>query len=120
VVLLARLRALVRRGGSTRASVLRLADLTLDLATRQCRRGASVIPLRAKEFAILAYLLERPGEVVTKSDLLKDLWDDAAEPNLVEVYISALRRKIDVPFGQQSIVTVRGAGYRIVALHEND
>ena len=122
VVLLARLRALVRRGGSTRASVLRLADLSLDLATRQCRRGTSVIPLRAKEFAILAYLLERPGEVVTKSDMLHDLWDDAAdaEPNLVEVYISALRRKIDVPFGRQSIVTVRGAGYRIVASHADD
>lgn len=117
VVLLARLRALVRRGGSSRASVLRVADLSLDLGTRQCRRGGALIPLRAKEFAILAYLMERPGEVVTKSDMLADLWDDAAEaePNLVEVYISALRRKIDLPFGRRSIVTVRGAGYRVVA-----
>ncbi|HEX4723092.1 MAG TPA: response regulator transcription factor [Pseudonocardiaceae bacterium] len=117
VVLLARLRALARRGGSSRASVLRLADLSLDLATRQCRRGDTVIPLRAKEFAILAYLLERSGDVVTKSDMLADLWDDAAEaePNLVEVHISALRRKIDLPFGRRSIVTVRGAGYRVVA-----
>jgi DNA-binding response OmpR family regulator len=117
VVFLARLRALIRRGGSSRPSVLRLADLSLDLGTRRCRRGAVDIVLTSKEFALLGYLLERSGEVVTKADLLENLWDFAStvSANLVEVYISALRRKIDSPFPTKLIRTVRGAGYQLVA-----
>ncbi|SMD26958.1 DNA-binding response regulator, OmpR family, contains REC and winged-helix (wHTH) domain [Kibdelosporangium aridum] len=114
-VLLARLRALVRRGGSSSPSVLRLDDLSLDLGTRRCRRGEVDIPLTPKETAILAYLLERAGEVVSKADLVANLWDFAAEvdPNLVEVHISALRGKIDAPFGRRTIKTIRGAGYQL-------
>jgi DNA-binding response OmpR family regulator len=117
VVFLARLRALIRRGGSTRPSVLRLGDLSLDLGTRKCRRGAVDIVLTSKEFALLGYLLERSGEVVTKADLLENLWDFAStvSANLVEVYISTLRRKIDTPFPTKLIRTVRGAGYQLVA-----
>jgi DNA-binding response OmpR family regulator len=116
LVLLARLRALIRRGGSARGSLLSHGELRLDLGTRACRRGQVEISLTAKEFALLCYLLERPGQLVSKADLLADLWDFAStsDPNLVEVHISALRRKIDGPFGTRTIVTVRGAGYRLV------
>jgi DNA-binding response OmpR family regulator len=118
LVLLARLRALIRRGGSDRSSVLRHGDLSLDLATMRCRRGGTEITLTAKEFAVLAYLVDRPGQVVSKRELLADLWDFASsgDPNLVEVHISALRRKLDSPFGTRTIVTVRGAGYRLGAV----
>ncbi|SDY99283.1 DNA-binding response regulator, OmpR family, contains REC and winged-helix (wHTH) domain [Amycolatopsis xylanica] len=115
-VLLSRLRALIRRGGSTQAGPLRLGDLELDPGTHRCRRGETEIPLTAKEFALLAYLLKRPGEVVTKGELLENLWDFAstATANVVEVHMSALRRKIDTPFGTETIRTVRGAGYLVV------
>jgi DNA-binding response OmpR family regulator len=118
LVLLARLRALIRRGGSDRSSVLRHGELSLDLATKRCRRGQTEIALTAKECAVLAYLLDRPGEVVSKRALLADLWDFASssDPNLVEVHIGALRRKVDGPFGTRMIVTVRGAGYRLGAV----
>jgi DNA-binding response OmpR family regulator len=117
-VLLARLRALIRRGGSDRSSVLRHGELSLDLATKRCRRQDSEITLTAKECAVLTYLLERPGAVVSKRELLENVWDFASssDPNLVEVHISALRRKIDGPFGTKTIVTVRGAGYRLGAV----
>ena len=118
LVLLARLRALIRRGGSDRSSVLRHGDLSLDLASQRCRRAETDISLTAKEFAVLAFLLDRPGQVVSKPDLLTNVWDFAStgDPNLVEVHISALRRKIDGPFGTRTIVTVRGAGYRLGAV----
>ncbi|SED56145.1 DNA-binding response regulator, OmpR family, contains REC and winged-helix (wHTH) domain [Amycolatopsis tolypomycina] len=116
-VLLSRLRALIRRGGATRAGVLRVGDLELDQAGRTCRRGVVDIALTGKEFALLAYLMQRPGQVVTKAELVDNLWDFAASAtaNLVEVHVSALRRKIDVPFGAETIRTVRGAGYHVTS-----
>ncbi|UOX88673.1 response regulator transcription factor [Amycolatopsis sp. FBCC-B4732] len=111
-VLLSRLRALIRRGGATRPGVLRLGDLELDQAARTCRSGGADIALTTKEFALLAYLVQRPGQVVTKAELLDNLWDfaAAATANLVEVHVSALRRKL----GAETIRTVRGAGYLVV------
>ena len=115
-VLLSRVRALIRRGGATRPGTLRLGDLSLDLATRRCARGDTEISLTTKEFGLLSYLLQRPGEIVGKQALLDDLWDFAssATRNVVEVHVSALRRKIDTPFGTETIRTVRGAGYHVV------
>ena len=115
VVLLARLRALVRRGGTERPVSLTVGDLVVDPAGLRCRRGAAEIKLTPKEFAVLHSLARRAGEVVSKGDLLAQAWDFAydGDPNIIEVYISALRRKIDVPFGLTSLVTVRGAGYRL-------
>jgi DNA-binding response OmpR family regulator len=115
VVLLARLRALVRRGGGARPVSVVVGDLTLDPAGLRCRRGDTPIALTPKEFAVLHGLARRPGEVVSKQELLAQAWDFAfdGDPNIVEVYISALRRKIDAPFGRSSLVTVRGAGYRL-------
>ncbi|GAA5047291.1 DNA-binding response OmpR family regulator [Thermocatellispora tengchongensis] len=117
VVLVARLRALVRRGGRERPVSISVGDLTVDPAGMRCRRGEVEIPLTPKEFAVLHGLARRVGEVVSKSELLAQAWDFAydGDPNIVEVYISALRRKIDVPFGRNSLVTVRGAGYRLEA-----
>ncbi|CCH29421.1 response regulator transcription factor [Actinosynnema sp. NPDC047251] len=114
-VLVARLRALVRRGGTARPAVLRAGDLELDPAARTCRRGHEAIALTAKEFAVLEHLLRRRDQVVTKSEIIAGVWDEAREPdpNLVEVYISTLRRKIDAPFHRHTITTVRGVGYRI-------
>ena len=115
VVLLARLRALVRRGGGARPVSVVVGDLTLDPAGLRCRRGDTPIALTPKEFAVLYGLARRPGEVVSKQELLAQAWDFAfdGDPNIVEVYISALRRKIDAPFGRSTLATVRGAGYRL-------
>ncbi|NRQ31586.1 response regulator transcription factor [Nonomuraea sp. NN258] len=117
VVLLARLRALVRRGGRERPVSITVGDLVIDPAGLRCRRGEVEIALTPKEFAVLHGLARRAGEVVSKSDLLAQAWDFSydGDPNIVEVYISALRRKIDVPFGRTTLVTVRGAGYRLEA-----
>ncbi|WP_214109814.1 response regulator transcription factor [Acrocarpospora catenulata] len=117
VVLLARLRALVRRGGRERPVTLTVGDLVIDPAGLRCRRGAVEISLTPKEFAVLHGLARRPGEVVSKSELLAQAWDFGydGDPNIVEVYVSALRRKIDQPFGRSTLVTVRGAGYRLEA-----
>ncbi|MEN3362674.1 MAG: hypothetical protein V7637_6656 [Mycobacteriales bacterium] len=116
VVLVARLRALIRRGGTGRPVALQVGDLVVDPADRRCRRGAVPIPLTAKEFAVLACLGRRPGEVVSKIEIIDEVWDTAfdGDVNIVEVYIRTLRRKIDLPFGRRSIETVRGAGYRLV------
>jgi DNA-binding response OmpR family regulator len=116
VVLVARLRALIRRGGSARPTTLRVGDLWLDPATRRCRRGEVDVPLTAKEFAVLSCLSRRPGEVVSKTEIIDEVWDTAfdGDVNIVEVYVRTLRRKIDLPFGRRSIETVRGAGYRLV------
>jgi DNA-binding response OmpR family regulator len=115
VVLLARLRALMRRGGTERPVSITVGDLVIDPAGLRCRRGAVEIALTPKEFAVLHGLARRAGEVVSKSDLLAQAWDFSynGDPNIVEVYISALRRKIDQPFGRTTLVTVRGAGYRL-------
>jgi DNA-binding response OmpR family regulator len=115
VVLLARLRALVRRGGRERPAVLTVGDLRVDPAGLRCSRGDVRIALTPKEFAILHCLARRAGEVVPKSELLARAWDFAydGDSNVVEVYISALRRKIDKPFGRDTLKTLRGAGYRL-------
>ncbi|NED97555.1 response regulator transcription factor [Phytoactinopolyspora alkaliphila] len=116
VVLVARLRALIRRGAPKRPAVLSVGDLFLDPATRAVRRGDQPIELTPREFGVLRYLLHRRDEVVSKLDLLEHVWDPHydGDPNVVEVYVGYLRRKIDVPFGRHSLRTVRGAGYRLV------
>lgn len=115
VVVLAHLRALLRRGAPRRPALLRAADLTFDPATRQCSRAGITITMTARESAVLEYLARRRGEVVSKRDLLEHVWDEnfAGDPNIIEVYILRLRRKIEVPFGTQILHTVRGAGYRL-------
>ena len=116
VVLVARLRALQRRSGSVRLPALEVGDLRLDPATRECRRDGTAIALTAREFDVLEALMGRAGEVLTKSELLDGVWghDFLGDVNVVEVYVSYLRRKIDAPFGRTSLQTVRGAGYRLV------
>ena len=116
VVLLARLRALLRRGTAERPVVIRCGDLSVDPSSRRCARGSAEIELTAKEFSVLEYLMRRAGQVVTKSEVLAHVWDFGfdGDPNVIEVHVSALRRKIDGPFGRHSIQTVRGAGYKMV------
>jgi two-component system OmpR family response regulator len=113
--LLARLRALARRGLAERPTVLQAGSLRLDPATRQVWRGDTLVELSAKEFALLEAFLRRPGQVLSRLDLLEHAWDHAYEnrSNVVDVYVGYLRAKIDRPFGRQSIDTVRGAGYRL-------
>jgi len=117
VVLLARLRALLRRGARERPAVLAAGDLLLDPASREVTRTGTPVELTPREFALLEYLLRRRDEVVSKTELLDHVWDapDDTDPNVVEVYVGYLRRKIDTPFGRNSLRTVRGAGYRLVA-----
>ena len=116
VVLLAHVRALVRRGSRARPSMLSVGDLMMDPAARLVHRGGQLVDLTSKEFAVLEYLARRCGDVVSKADLLGHVWDFAYEGdvNVVEVHISNLRAKIDKPFRRRSIQTVRGAGYRLV------
>jgi two-component system OmpR family response regulator len=113
--LLARLRALVRRGTPERPARLRVGDLTLDPATRRVARGDSPLELTAKEFALLEYFMRHPGEVLSRTRLIEHVWDFAYEgdSNVVDVYVRYLREKIDRPFGADSIETIRGAGYRL-------
>ena len=115
--LLARLRALVRRGDAERPSVLEVGDLRLDPASREVRRGDEEIRLSAKEFALLETFMRRPGEVLSRLHLLEHAWDFAYEnrSNVVDVHVRHLRRKIDEPFGRRSLETVRGSGYRLRA-----
>ncbi|MGW7342143.1 response regulator transcription factor [Streptomyces sp. NPDC054854] len=115
VVLGARLRALARRAGAAEPTVLRVGDLVLDPQDRRCRRGTRDIELTARELGVLACLMERPGRAVPKQDILDEVWDapHAIDPNIVEVYVSSLRKKIDAPFGRRSILTVHGTGYRM-------
>jgi two-component system OmpR family response regulator len=113
--LLARLRALTRRGAPERPAVLQVGSLRLDPATREARRGDQKIDLSAKEFALLETFMRRPGQVLSRLDLLEHAWDYAYEnrSNVVDVYVRYLREKIDRPFGLESLETVRGAGYRL-------
>ena len=113
--LLARLRALSRRGETGQPAVLAVGDLELDPATREVTRGSTPIALSAKEFALLETFMRRPGEVLSRLHLLEHAWDFAYEnrSNVVDVYVRRLRRKIDEPFGRESLETVRGAGYRL-------
>jgi DNA-binding response OmpR family regulator len=116
VVLTARLRALIRRGAGQRPAVLLAGDLSLDPATHRVRRGSWEVTLTPREFALLEYLMRHRDEVVAKRDLLEHVWDAHydGDPNIVEVYVGYVRRKIDAPFGRRSLQTVRGAGYRLV------
>jgi two-component system, OmpR family, response regulator len=113
--LLARLRALARRGPVERPVLLEVGDLRMDPATRQVWRGSTEIPLSAKEFALLETFMRRQGEVLSRYQLLEHAWDYEYEnrSNVVDVYVRYLREKIDRPFGADSIETVRGAGYRL-------
>jgi two-component system OmpR family response regulator len=113
--LLARLRALVRRGGAARPTELVVGELRLDPARRRAWRGQTLIELSAKEFALLETFMRRPGEVLSRFDLLEHAWDYDYEnrSNVVDSFVRFLRRKIDKPFGVESIETVRGAGYRL-------
>jgi DNA-binding response OmpR family regulator len=117
VVLLARLRALMRRGAVERAPVLRADDIELDPAARRCWRGGVEVTLTAREFALAEYLIRHKDEAVTKTQIIEHVWDPnfAGESNVVEVYVGYLRRKLDKPFGRSSIETVRGVGYRLSA-----
>jgi two-component system, OmpR family, response regulator len=113
--LLARLRALARRGAAERPAVLEVGDLRLDPAARKIWRGESEIPLSAKEFSLLEAFMRRPGEVLSRLHLLEHAWDYGYEnrSNVIDVYVRYLREKIDRPFGRSSLETVRGAGYRL-------
>jgi two-component system, OmpR family, response regulator len=113
--LLARLRALARRGGAQRPTELRVGDLRLDPAARKVWRGEREIELSAKEFAVLEVFMRRPGEVLSRFQLLEHAWDYEYEnrSNIVDSYVRFLRRKVDKPFGVRSIETVRGVGYRL-------
>jgi two-component system, OmpR family, response regulator len=111
--LLARVRALVRRGARERPCVLSVGDLALDPASHEVRRGAVDIPLTATEFALLECFMRYPGEVLSRTQLIDQVWDMAfdKDSNVVDVYVGYLRAKVDRPFGRTTIRTVRGAGY---------
>ena len=115
LVLVAHLRALLRRGARERPTELDAGDLKLDPATRRCHRGSEEVMLTPREFSLLEFLLRRKGEVLSKREILDHVWDYDFEgdPNIVEVYIRHLRDKIDRPFGRAAVRTVRGAGYRL-------
>ncbi len=117
VVLLAHLRALVRRGSTERPAVLKVGDLELDPSEHRVTRGGRAVDLRPREFALLDFLMRHPGQAVSKSAIIAGVWDEFYEgdTNIVEVYVSYLRKKIDAPFGRQTLETVRGVGYRLRA-----
>ncbi|MGW5272668.1 response regulator transcription factor [Streptomyces sp. NPDC004044] len=115
VVLLARIRSLLRRNSPQRPAVLSAGDLWLDPASHRCGRGADVLDLTPREFGLLEFLLQHPDTVVSKHELLTQVWDAFfdGDPNIVEVYVGYLRRKIDTPYRRSAIETVRGVGYRL-------
>lgn len=117
VVLLARLRALVRRGAPQRPVVLTAGTLSLDPGRRTVRRNDDTISLTPREYGLLQYLMRNKGAVVSKTDILHNVWDPhfSGDDNVVEVYVGYLRRKIDIPFGTNTIETVRGVGYLLDA-----
>ncbi|TWF82826.1 DNA-binding response OmpR family regulator [Kitasatospora viridis] len=116
VVLTARLRALLRRGGATRPSVLSVADLRIDPVAHRCTVADRLLPLTGKEFGVLECLARRPDQAVPKTEILDAVWDSAfrGDVNIVEVYVAALRRKLDRAGAGCLIETVRGIGYRLV------
>lgn len=116
VVLLARLRALLRRAVRERPTVLRVGDLRLDPAEHRCWRGDVEIELTPREFSFLEFLMRSPGDPLSKTEILNHVWDFAhdVDSNVVEVYVGYLRKKLDVAWGRHSIETVRGVGYRVV------
>ena len=113
VVLVARLRALLRRGTTSQPPVLRSGSIDLDVAARTCIVDGVTVELTPREFSVVEYLMRRHGEVVPKSEILEHVWDFAfdGDPNIVEVYVSQLRRRIDEPFGRSALQTVRLFGY---------
>lgn len=115
VVLVARIRALVRRGGAARGSELRVGDLVLDPAKRSVSRAGISIELTPREFSLLEYLMHNVGQALSKAQILDHVWSPGfmGDENVVEVYVRYLRKKIDDPFGNPLIKTVRGVGYRI-------
>jgi DNA-binding response OmpR family regulator len=117
VVLVARIRALLRRGVRQRPAVLEAGDLRLDPAVRRASRAEIELELTSRETSLLEFLLRRRGEVVSKREILEHVWDYDFEgdPNIVEVYIRRLRNKLDRPFAREAIETIRGAGYRLAA-----
>jgi two-component system OmpR family response regulator len=120
VVLLAHLRALLRRAPADREPVLVCGDLRLDPATKRCWRGDTEVVLTAREFTLLEFLMRRKGLVVTRTTIATHVWDAQldVDSNVVEVYIGYLRRKVDKPFGRNDIDTVRGLGYRLLDTRE--
>jgi two-component system OmpR family response regulator len=117
VVLVARLRALMRRGMRERPAVMAAGDLRFDPGSRRAYRGDVEVSLTSREMALLEFLLRRKGEVVSKREILEHVWDYDFEgdQNIVEVYVRHLRNKLDRPFGHDAIQTLRGAGYRLAA-----
>ncbi|GAA5226069.1 response regulator transcription factor [Paeniglutamicibacter antarcticus] len=117
MVLVARLRALIRRGAPERPVTLSVGTLALDPIRRSVSRQGSTVSLTPKEYAILHYLMRRHDEVVSKAEILDNVWDSAYEgsDNVVEVYMGYLRKKIDVPFGKSTLTTIRGMGYCLVS-----
>jgi DNA-binding response OmpR family regulator len=115
VVLVAHLRALVRRGSRERPAVLSAGDLRLDPARHRCWRGDVAIELTSRQFSLLEFLMRRAGDVLPKAEIIDNVWDAAfdGDLNIVEVYVGNLRKKIDAPFGRRSIETVRLVGYRL-------
>lgn len=115
-VLTARLRALLRRTTGGAPAPIQIGDLRVDPARHRCWRGEDEIVLTAREFSVLEFLLRRAGLVVSKLEILSGVWecDFDGDPNIVEVYVRRLRRKIDEPYAREDIETVRGAGYRLV------
>ncbi len=114
-VLVARVRALVRRTTGRNPTPLDVGDLHLDPGERRVWRGDDLLSLTAREFDVLEFLVRRAGQVLSKDEILAGVWDYDFEgdPNIVEVYVGRLRRKVDEPFGRRTIETVRGAGYRL-------
>jgi two-component system, OmpR family, response regulator len=113
--LLARVRALARRGRGERPAVLQVGDLSLDPATHEVMRGGRPVSLTAREFGLLECFMRRPGEVLSRTWLLEQVWDFVfdGDPHVVTVYVGYLREKIDIPFGRSTLRTVRGAGYQL-------
>ena len=117
-VLLARLRALIRRGGAPVGAVIEYGDVRLDTRLHRCWRSGEEVPLTRRELALLTYLMHRPDQAVSKTELLDHVWDPGTErdPNVVEVYIGYLRRKLDQPGRMSHIETVRSLGYRLIKM----
>jgi len=115
LVLVARLRALLRRGVSERSPELLVGDLRLDPAAHRCFRGTAEVPLTPREFALVELLARKQGRVVTRAEIVEQVWDSevAGDSNVVEVYVGYLRKKLDQPFHVRSLHTVRGVGYRL-------
>lgn len=117
LVLVARLRALLRRGARERPAVIEAGDLRLDPAARRVWRADSEVELTAREFSLFEFLMRRRGDVLSKTEILEHVWDYDfdGDPNIIEVYVRHLRNKLDRPFGRHAIETVRGAGYRLAS-----